>query len=99
VRGVGSGGGAGDPDLSVTIHAGDARAWYARLVEFGTRGHVIKAKEKRLSDGSQFYGTEVRHPGTGSQPFFFPAYRLTKKRMRSRLQRATNSAAKKVAAK
>lgn len=99
VRGVGAGGGVGDPDLSVAIHAGDARAWYARLVEFGTRAHSIKAEEKRLSDGSQFYGTEVRHPGTAGQPFFYPAYRLTKKRMRSRLQRATTSAAKKVAAR
>jgi HK97 gp10 family phage protein len=25
-----------DPDLSLTIHAGDKKAWYAALVEFGT---------------------------------------------------------------
>jgi HK97 gp10 family phage protein len=33
-----------------------------------------------------------------AQPFFFPSYRLTKKRARARITRATTKAAKKVAA-
>lgn len=72
VRGVRAGGGVGDKDLSVTIHAGDASAYYAAFVEFGTQDSV-------------------------AQPYFFPAYRLTKKRVRGRMNRALKVAAKKVA--
>lgn len=82
VRGVGAGGGG--HDLAVTIHAGDRKAWYASLVEFGTAPHVNKGL---------FAGTQ--HPGTAAQPYFFPAYRLTRKRMKSKLSRAMRRAIKK----
>lgn len=72
--------------LVVTIYAGDDNAWYARLVEFGTKPHVNKGEFK----GSQ-------NPGAPAEPFFFPAYRLGKKRAKARLGRAYNTAAKKVA--
>ncbi|QPC43491.1 HK97 gp10 family phage protein [Kaustia mangrovi] len=36
VRGVTAGSKIGDTELSVTIHAGDAKAFYAAFVEFGT---------------------------------------------------------------
>ncbi|HYD66171.1 HK97-gp10 family putative phage morphogenesis protein [Azospirillum sp.] len=88
VRGVSAFAGAGDPDLTVTIHAGDAKAYYASFVEFGTAPHV---------NGGKFKGTQ--HPGTAPQPFFFPAYRALRKRVKSRITRATNRAAKKVAGK
>jgi HK97 gp10 family phage protein len=88
VRGVGSGGGSlDDPDLTVTIHAGNARAFYAAFVEFGTAPHTNEGK---------FEGSH--NPGAPAQPFFFPAYRLTKKRNKSRITRATTKAAKRVAA-
>jgi HK97 gp10 family phage protein len=74
VRGVTGGGGKlNDPDLTVSVHAGDAKAYYAAFVEFGT-------------------------VDTPAQKFFFPAYRLVKKRVKSRISRATSKAAKKVAA-
>lgn len=73
VRGVGTGGGAGDAELTVTVHAGDKKAFYAAFLEFGT----------------------VR---MAAQPYFFPAYRLTKKRVKSRISRATTAAARRVAA-
>jgi HK97 gp10 family phage protein len=85
VRGVVAGGGLADPDLSVTIHAGDAKAFYAAFVEFGTAPHP---------QGGQFAGTE--HPGTPAQPFFFPAYRLLKKRVKGRISRAVRQAARNV---
>jgi HK97 gp10 family phage protein len=78
---------AGGHDLSVTIHAGDAQAYYAAFVEFGTAPHP---------NGGLFKGSE--HPGSSPQPFFFPAFRLGKKRAKSRISRAINKAAKKVAA-
>jgi HK97 gp10 family phage protein len=83
VRGVQAGAGLGDPDLSVTIHAGDAKAFYAAFIEFGTAPHP---------QGGQFTGTQ--HPGTPAQPFFFPAYRLLKKRVKSRINRAVKKAAR-----
>ena len=72
VRGV-TGGGRSRSDLSVTIHAGDATAYYARWVEFGTA------------------------QGQPPNPFFFPAYRLGKKRARGRISRSLTKAAKIVA--
>jgi HK97 gp10 family phage protein len=85
VRGVG-GAGAGDPDLTVRVVAGNAEAWYARLVEFGTAPHENKGK---------FAGTD--HPGTKAQPYFFPAVRALRRRVKARITRATKKAVKEVA--
>lgn len=94
VRGVNSGGGG--HDLAVTVHAGSKDAWYAALVEFGTSAHEITAKNAAvLTDGVKVYGRKVKHPGSNAQPFFFPAYRLTKKRSKSRLKRAMAAGCKK----
>lgn len=87
VRGVATGGGSGS-DLTVTIHAGDAKAFYARFVEFGTAAHINQGEYK---------GTQ--NPGMRAEPFFYPAYRLGKKRAKGRLGRAYNTAARKVAGK
>lgn len=75
-----------DPDLSVTISAGNTDVRYAHLVEFGTKPHPNKGK---------FAGT--MHPGTPPQPFFFPGYRAHKKSVKARITRAINRSAKKVA--
>lgn len=94
VRGVNAGGGG--HDLAVTIHAGDAKAWYASLVEFGTNPHVIKAKRPGgLLNVNGRMVERVSHPGSVATPFFFPAYRLTIKRHRARLGRAMRAAIKK----
>ena len=85
---LGGGGQAGDPDLTVRISAGNKRVRYAHLVEFGTAPHIV---------GGRFKG--ALHPGTNAKPFFFPPYRALRKRMKSRITRATNKAAKQVAAK
>lgn len=85
VRGVSAGGGG--HDLSVTVHAGDHNAYYAAFVEFGTAAH---------RNGGLFKGTI--HPGSSAHPFFYPAYRLGKKRAKARISRAIIKAAKKVAA-
>lgn len=78
---------AGDPDLSVRISAGNSEVRYAHLVEFGTAPHI---------NGGRFAGT--LHPGTAPQPFFFPAYRANKRRVKSRISRATTRAVKAFAA-
>lgn len=77
---------AGDPDLSVRISAGNSGVRYAHHVEFGTAPHINAGK---------FPGTY--NPGTAARPFFYPAYRALRKRVKSRVTRATTKAAKKVA--
>lgn len=78
----------GDPDLTVRLSAGNSKVRYAHLVEFGTAPHI---------NGGKFAGSQ--HPGTAAHPFFFPAYRALRKRVKSRITRATNKAAKTVASK
>lgn len=83
VRGFG-GEAKGDADLTVTIHAGDAAAFYAAFVEFGTKKHDA---------GGMFEGAE--HPGATPQPFFFPAYRANKRSVKARISRAMRAAIRK----
>jgi hypothetical protein len=54
-------------DLVAAVKAGDAKAFYARWVEFGTQ--KMQAR-----------------------PFFFPAYRALKKRVKSRINREMKKA-------
>jgi len=88
VRGVMGGTSGNDPDLSVTLHAGDAKAYYAMFVEFGTAAHTA---------GGKFKGAQ--HPGTAPHPFFYPAYRALRKRAKSRISRATTKSIKEAAGK
>lgn len=79
--------GRGAGNMVVTIYAGDDKAWYARFVEFGTSPHV---------NGGRFAGSN--NPGTAAQPFFYPAYRAVRKRVKGRVTRAITKSAKRVAA-
>lgn len=74
-------------DLTLTIYAGNAEAYYARWVEFGTAAHPNKGK---------FTGTG--HPGTSAQPFFFVSFRANKKSAKRAIRKASRDAARKVAA-
>lgn len=76
----------GDPDLTFTVTAGSKEAYYARFVEFGTKSHP---------QGGKFKGTT--HPGTHPQPFFFPAWRLLKRKIKTSISKAARKAAKDVA--
>lgn len=77
---------SGNHELSARISAGNGKVRYAHLVEFGAAPHVA---------GGKFEG--ARHPGAPAQPFFYPNWRLGKKRAKSRISRAIGKAAKKVA--
>ncbi len=95
VRGVAVGGGEGDPDLSVTIHAGDAAAFYAAFVEFGTNPHYIaKGGGTKIGQIKGRMTNGAMHPGAQASPFFFPAYRSNKRSVKSRISRAMNKAIK-----
>lgn len=79
--------GRGAGNLQITVFAGGGDAWYARFIEFGTAPHI---------NGGRFAGST--NPGTVAQPFFYPAYRASRKRAKGRVTRAVNKAAKRVAA-
>ena len=79
--------GKGAGNLAITIYAGNSEAFYARWVEFGTSPHV---------NGGRFAGTA--NPGIRAQPFFYPAYRAMRKRVRGRTTRAIRKAARTAAA-
>lgn len=80
----------GDPELTATITAGDQIAWYARLVEFGTKPRY-NVKDKGLFRGAY-------NPGTKAQPFFYPGWRSVRKRVKSRLSRSISKGVKKAVA-
>lgn len=62
-----------DGRVSASVKVGSAKAFYANMVEFGTRPHVILA---RPGGSMNVNGTEVRsveHPGIAPHPFMRPA--------------------------
>ncbi|MEZ2132470.1 MULTISPECIES: HK97-gp10 family putative phage morphogenesis protein [unclassified Sinorhizobium] len=74
-------------DLTITIYAGNSEAFWARWVEFGTAAHTA---------GGMFEGAEI--PKIPASPFFYVSYRASRRRVKSRITRAVNKAAKEVAA-
>lgn len=79
-------GSVGEHELAARISAGNTKVRYAHLVEFGTHAHIA---------GGKFAGAEI--PAIPAHPFFYPGYRLGKKRAKSRISRAVTRAARKVA--
>jgi HK97 gp10 family phage protein len=72
---------AAEGTLRITIYAGNDAAPYARWVEFGHEAHASSAT------GS----------GAAPHPFFYPAYRLNKKKAKARATRAVSKALKEAA--
>jgi len=83
--------------LTITVYAGDDKAFYARWVEFGTAQHTIKAKNFQALGPRGRYGHEVDHPGAAAHPFFYPAFRANQKEVKRKIRAATRRAARKVA--
>ncbi|WP_018634405.1 HK97-gp10 family putative phage morphogenesis protein [Neomegalonema perideroedes] len=71
---------------------GKPRAPHAHLVEFGTGPHVIES-ERPMGAGGVF-GRRVEHPGTPAQPFFYPAYRSERPKLKREARNALREAAK-----
>ena len=74
-------------ELTITIYAGDSEAYYARWIEFGTSAHIA---------GGKFAGAQI--PAQPARPFFYVSFRASRRRVKSRITRAINKAAKDVAA-
>lgn len=80
---------AGGAATTKKVRGGKGKPYdYALAVEFGTKGHVV---------GGEFAGAQ--HPGTKAQPFFYPSFRIVRKKQKARATRAINSSIKKVAGK
>lgn len=72
--------------MRITIYAGGGDAFYARFVEFGTAPHV---------NGGLYAGS--KHPGTKAQPFFFPGWRMVRRKVKGRVTRNIRRAIKEAA--
>jgi HK97 gp10 family phage protein len=65
-----------------------AEAKYAPYLEYGTKPHIIKAKNKSVLYNvhtNTFFGKEVKHPGTKAQPFFYKNAEIEIKLMTNRI--------------
>ncbi|MGM4911437.1 HK97-gp10 family putative phage morphogenesis protein [Rhizobium sp. 768_B6_N1_8] len=74
-------------DLTITVYAGNSEVYWARWVEFGTAAHTA---------GGKFAGAQI--PAQPAKPYFFVSFRASRKKVKSRITRAINKAAKEVAA-
>lgn len=74
------------PEHAALITAGNTKVRYPHLVEYGARAHIA---------GGKFKGAQI--PAIPPQPYFWPAFRMIRRRFRARMSRAVNKAAKEVA--
>jgi hypothetical protein len=85
----------------VTGHLRDSLKWKWHRGEDEAAGSEIAAKVFSDDFKARFveFGTAAHgeHPGTASRPFFFPAYRALRKKIKSRIARGTSKALKEVA--
>lgn len=60
--------------LEATIHTSNLK--YAPHVEYGTRTHIIRPKNKRFLywEGAKYPVKKVNHPGSKAKPFLIPAF-------------------------
>ena len=65
-------------NMEVTVHTSNVK--YARLVEEGTRPHIIRPKNKKALywEGARRPVRSVRHPGSKAKPFLIPAFEKEK---------------------
>ncbi|MFG1330262.1 HK97-gp10 family putative phage morphogenesis protein [Xanthobacter autotrophicus] len=77
------GGGQVVPENQVLVTVGNTAVRYGHMVEYGTAPHENRG---------EFAGTQ--HPGTEAQPFFWPAFRLNRKKLANRIKRAVGKAVK-----
>lgn len=59
--------------VSASVKVGNSRAYYAHMVEFGTRAHTIAPRARAMQIGGQFVAGTVQHPGARPHPFMRPA--------------------------
>ena len=65
--------------LGATIHTSNIK--YAPGVEYGTKAHIIKPKNKKALywKGAKYPVKVVKHKGSRAKPYLIPAFEHTKK--------------------
>lgn len=81
--------------LAVKVVAGDDDAFYVRFIEHGTAGAPAGAYRDKKGKARK---NKVEHHATPAQPFFWPTVRAQKARLKRRVSKAANQAAKAAAA-
>ena len=73
-------------DMEATIHTSNLK--YAPMVEFGTRPHIIRAKNKKALywKGATHPVKQVNHPGSKAKPYLIPAFEKEKDQFLERLK-------------
>jgi len=71
----------GSGKVFATVFAGNAVAYYARFVEFGTRPGRIGTRVPSTNLKRRARKVYRNHPGTQPNPFFWPAYQMHKNRI------------------
>ena len=64
--------------MTATVHTSNVK--YAPMVEYGTKAHIIKAKNKKALywKGASHPVKSVRHPGSKAKPYLIPAFESEK---------------------
>jgi HK97 gp10 family phage protein len=66
-------------NMEVTVHTSNVK--YARLVEEGTRPHIIRPKKGKKAlywEGARHPVKSVKHPGSKAKPYLIPAFEKEK---------------------
>ena len=66
-------------NMEVTVHTSNIK--YAPMVEYGTKPHIIKPKNKKALywKGAKHPVKVVKHKGSRAKPYLIPAFEHTKK--------------------
>ena len=74
--------------LEATIHTSNLK--YAPMVEFGTKAHIIRPKNKKALywKGANRPVKQVNHPGSKAKPYLIPAFEDEKDKFINNLKEA-----------
>ena len=72
--------------LGATIHTSNIK--YAPGVEYGTRAHIVRAKNKKALywKGAKHPVKKVNHPGSKAKPYLIPAFEKEKDQFLEKLK-------------
>ena len=76
--------------LEAIIHTSNIK--YAPMVEYGTKAHIIRPKNKRALywKGAKHPVKSVRHPGGRAKPYLIPAFDKEKDQFLEKLKEVIN---------
>ena len=83
------------PENAVAITVGNEETRYPHMVEYGTAPHdVTKGVNNHtlLGKARKVMKLGVMHPGTAAQPFFWPGFRMHRKKSLAAIKRAIGKA-------